>query len=73
MVTLAIIATRHLETTGLKRMPSSTRACRAVGNAREAPSSVRMVTLAIIATKDLAADNVLRNDSAFRSKPPRVS
>jgi len=32
-----------------------------------------MVTLAIIATKDLAADNVLRNDSAFRSKPPRVS
>jgi len=43
-------------------MPSSIRACRAIGNARKGPSSVRWVTFAIIAAHISQADNVLRND-----------
>ena len=48
---------------GLRRMPRSTRACRAVGNARQGPSCVRWVTFATIAAHISRADNVLRNDS----------
>jgi hypothetical protein len=40
-------AARHCA--GLKRLLRSTRACRAVGNARKGRSSVRLVTFAIIA------------------------
>ncbi len=43
-------------------MPRSARACRAVGNARQGPSSVRWVAFAIIAAHISRADNVLRND-----------
>ena len=43
--------------------PRSIRACRAIGNARKGPSSVRWVTFAIIAAHISQADNVLRNDS----------
>jgi hypothetical protein len=44
-------------------MPRSARACRAVGNARRGPSSVRWVAFAIVAVHISRADNVLRNDS----------
>jgi hypothetical protein len=40
-------AARHCA--GLRRLPRSTRARRAVGNARTGPNSVRWVTFAIIA------------------------
>jgi hypothetical protein len=43
-------------------MPRSMRACRTVGNALKAPSSVRWLTFAIIAAHILRTDNVLRND-----------
>jgi len=47
-------------------MPRSIRACRIVGNALKAPSSVRWLTFAIIAAHISRADNVLRNDRRYR-------
>jgi len=49
----------------LRRMLRSIRACRAIGNARKGPSSVRWVTFAIIAAHISQADNVLRNDTSL--------
>ena len=49
--------------------PRSIRACRAIGNARKGPSSVRWVTFAIIAAHISRADNVLRNDSITDDLP----
>jgi hypothetical protein len=57
-------------------MPRSARACRAVGNARQGPSSVRWAAFAIVAAHISRADNVLRNDNLAQgdaTEEPRYS
>ena len=47
---------------GLGSLPRSTGGCRAVGNVRKGPSSVRLVPFAIVAAHISRSDDVLRND-----------
>jgi hypothetical protein len=51
---------------GQKRQPRSTRACRAVSNARQDPTSVRLVHSRDQRGRHLVTDDVLRNDRPFR-------